>query len=99
MAPSDSRPPFRLPWQSGHGTESGSDAASQTATIDVPAWPSHDLIRRDPRIEAMAMASTTAETPAPATETPEMGSTMPTDWADATTDETAAEMMATTEMT
>src|SRR5438094_10628345 len=98
MAPSDSRPPFRLPWQSGHGTEPGSDAASQTATIDVPAWPSRDLIRRDPRIDAMAMASTTAETAAPGTEAPELGSTMPADWADATTDETAtAEVTATAE--
>src|SRR5438067_1278964 len=61
MAPSESRPAFRLPWQSGQASEPGSETTSPTATVDVPAWPSHDLVRHDPRTEAMATATPAAE--------------------------------------
>jgi hypothetical protein len=92
MAPSESRSPFRLPWQSGRAPGPGSETPGQTATVDVPAWPSHDLVRPDPRTETRGTVTTTPLTDAPATDAPETAATTATDSIrDATTDGTASE--------
>ncbi len=64
MASSDNRPAFRLPWQSGHATPSEGDASGATAVVDPPAWPSHDLARRQNQdATSSADAPTSADAP------------------------------------
>ena len=51
MSTSDSRPAFRLPWQSSPDAEGTSEQAAATSQapaspVEPPAWPHHDLIRR-----------------------------------------------------
>ena len=57
MASSDNRPGFRLPWQSGHAAETEAESAAGTAVADSPAWPSHDLARRQSRGSGSARAA------------------------------------------
>jgi hypothetical protein len=91
MASSDNRPAFRLPWQSGHGSDGESDAA--TAVAEPPAWPSHDLARRVSQGAKSAPTADTTDSPVAdptatdatdATEAPEATMT-PTDTATAPT--------------
>ena len=49
MASPDTRPAFRLPWQSAQQSESEPEAAAGTAVAEPPVWPSHDLARRQTR--------------------------------------------------
>jgi hypothetical protein len=80
MASTDNRPAFRLPWQSGNAAPADGEHASGTAVVEPPAWPSHDLARRQPRSGAQtptadaapADTDTTASTESP-TETGQPG--------------------------
>ena len=69
MASSDNRPAFRLPWQSGHASETEAQSATGTAVVDSPAWPSHDLARRQSRGSGAARTTEPGEATAePATD-------------------------------
>jgi hypothetical protein len=61
MASSDNRPAFRLPWQSGNGSPADGERASGTAVVDPPAWPSHDLARRQSKAAAQTAAGPTTD--------------------------------------